>query len=122
MPLEKTAEALVHDFMYFYKYTLGCVGSLKDWLNSAYDLALQDQAVTLTKKHLEETRISGHRCMGMHRSITDGERKLAIIQSEDGIDIALGIKKVSKEATMEATPKTKKSTKPFTRNPKRDAL
>ncbi|WP_407306394.1 ATP-binding protein [Desulfosporosinus sp. SB140] len=80
MPLEKTAVALVkHDFMYFYKYTLGCVGSLKGWLNSAYDLALQDQAVTLTKKHLEETRISGHRSMGMLKSITDGERKMAKI-------------------------------------------
>ncbi|KUO72187.1 MAG: hypothetical protein APF81_10960 [Desulfosporosinus sp. BRH_c37] len=80
MPLEKTAEALVkHNCMYFYKYTLGCVGSLKDWLNSAYDLALQDQAVTLTKKYLEEARISGHRCTGMLKSITDGERKMAMI-------------------------------------------
>jgi Cdc6-like AAA superfamily ATPase len=77
MPLEKTAEDLViHDFMYFYKYTLGCVGLLKDWFNSAYELALNDQAVTLTKNHLEETRISGQRSMGMLKSIIDGERKM----------------------------------------------
>ena len=123
MPLEKTAEALVkHDFMYFYKYTLGCVGSLKDWLNSAYDLALQDQSVTLTKKYLEETRISGHRCTGMLKSITDGERKLAKIQSEGDIDTALGINKENKDTTKELNPKTKKSILPGTRNPKRDAV
>ena len=83
MPLEKTAEALVIDnFMYFYKYTLGCVGTLKDWFNSAYESALQEHAVTLTKKHLEETRISGHRCTGMLKSVLDGEKKLAVIKGE----------------------------------------
>ncbi|WP_407306396.1 ATP-binding protein [Desulfosporosinus sp. SB140] len=123
MPLEKTAEALVkHDFMYFYKYTLGCAGSLKDWLNSAYDLALQEQTVTLTKKHLDETRISGHRSMGMLKSITDGERKMAIIQSDGDIDTALGINKENKEATKKLTPKAKKRTLPGIRNPKRDAV
>jgi len=123
MPLEKTAEDLVrNNFMYFYKYTLGCVGSLKDWLNSAYDLALQDQAVTLTQKHLEETRISGHRCTGMIKSIYAGEKKLARIQSEGDIDEALGINKESKEGTKKVTPKTRKRTPPFTRNPKRDAV
>jgi hypothetical protein len=123
MPLEKTAETLVkQEFMYFYKYTLGCVGTLKYWLNSAYDLALQDQAITLTKKYLEETRISGHRCMGMLKSITDGEKKLAKIQSDGDIDIALGINKEKKEEAKEPTSEIKKHTLPGTRKPKRDAV
>lgn len=120
MPLEQTAEKLVdEDWKYFYTYSLGCIGSLKNWLMDAYSLAIKSESKTLTREHLEATRISGHRCLGMLQSIENGERNMEKIQSEGDILKKLGFAK--SESTSEKNyPKEKP--KPFERNPKRDVV
>lgn len=76
MPLEITAENLVdYDWEYFYKYSLGCIGTLKIWLTDAYSLALDSKSNTITKEHLEETRKPGSSLSIMYDSILNGEKK-----------------------------------------------
>ncbi|AFM02254.1 hypothetical protein Desde_3991 [Desulfitobacterium dehalogenans ATCC 51507] len=125
MPLVKSPENLVdQDFMYFYKYTLGCVGTLKEWLNSAYDFALLENAPTLTRKHLDETRISGHRSEGILNSIIKGEVKMKKIQSEGDLDKALCLDRGKAQKTETNHKETVKSSKalPGTRKPGRDQV
>lgn len=98
MPLEKTSEDLVDkDWMYFYKHSLGCVGTLKKWFTDAYSIALDSGEETLTMGHLEKTKIPGKLCVNMLESIEKGERKLKSIQSDGDIDIQLGFKKSKNE-------------------------
>lgn len=124
MPLEQTAENLVDkDWTYFFKYSLGCIGSLKLWLMDAYGLVLDSKAKTLTKEHLEATKLSGHRLTGMLKSIEDGERKMKQIQSEGDIDSKLMLRKSEGESQSDSTKiQTKGNTKPFERNPTRDIV
>jgi len=124
MPLEHTAENLVdEDYKYLYKYSLGCIGSLKKWLMDAYSIALEEQAKTLTKKHLEATRISGHRIMGMLESIEKGERIMKEIQSEGNIDKRIVFAEPKSETKGDSEKRHSKSTpKPFNRSPKRDVV
>jgi hypothetical protein len=126
MPLEQTAEYLVDkDWEYFYTYSLGCVGTLKIWFMDAYSLALEEQAKTLTKEHLQKTRKPGHILSGMLKSIEDGERKMERVLSDGDIATQLGFHNHKSESQNDAdkgVPKMKSKTKPFDRNPKRDAV
>lgn len=78
MPLEESAEYLLdNNFKYFYNYTLGCTGVLKRWLNKAYALALKEHAKSLTKDHLERTKLSDYRVIGLLKGIEEGEKRMA---------------------------------------------
>ncbi|WP_088227118.1 TniB family NTP-binding protein [Desulfosporosinus sp. FKB] len=126
MPLEQKAEDLINkqDWKYFYKNSLGCIGTLKLWLMDAYALALDSDAKTLTREHLEEAKFSGYRLDGMYQSIEEGERKMKEVQSGGDIDSKLVYAKSEDESqdNSEKSNTTKDSTKPFNRSPKRDAV
>ncbi len=124
MPLKKTSEHLVDkDWRYFYKYSLGCIGSLKNWFMDAYSFALERQSKTLTKEHLEVTRISGRRSSGMLESILEGEKKMTNIKSEGNIDAKLGFSKLKSSSPSNSEDNSLKiRPKPFDRKPKRDHI
>jgi len=125
MPLEQTAENMINkqDWKYFYKYSLGCVGTLKLWFMDAYGLALESNAKTLTREHLEEAKLSEYRLLGMHQSIEEGERMMKKIQSEGDIDSKLVYAKSEDESQSDSKKsKTKGNPKPFNRKPKRDMV
>lgn len=123
MPLEESAEKLFFEekWEYFYRYSLGCIGTLKLWLQDAYLLALDRRDKTITKEHLEETRISGNRCSGMLEAVIDGESKMKRIKSDGNLDSMLKQKdKGTKEKEAEAQTKTKVGNqKPGNHHPKR---
>ena len=110
MPLEEPVKKqfLQENWKYFHKYSLGCIGTLKNWLQDAYLLALDRSDKTITKEHLEETRLSGNRCAGMLEAIIDGESKMKKILSEGKLDSMLKQKtKSEEEKGTEAQSKTK---------------
>ncbi len=141
MPLETTAENLIDsDWEYFYKYSLGCIGTLKIWLTDAYSLALDSKSNTITKEHLEETRKPGSRLSIMYDSILDGEKKKEYILSEGDLDAKLKSEIMNSKTQENLDAKLKAevmnnkaqenprespvrpNSKPFERNPKRDKV
>lgn len=126
MPFKKSPVGLAKsEIAYFYKYSLGCVGTLKEWFDRAYHLALSEDAETLTKEHLDLTRLSGRRCESILLGIREGEEKLALILSEGSLDESLGItqkEKRTEEIIIENRKVTQRRSRPFTRNPKRDVV
>lgn len=127
MPLEKTAEYLAdEEWKYLYTYSLGCIGNLKVWFMDAYYQALKEGSKTLTKKHLEMTKMSAHLLQGMAEEIAAGEKEIATIFSDRNFEIKLESNNPDKESqsqTDEVVPKVKsKALKPFERLPKRDAV
>lgn len=75
LPLENEPDLLTH-WKYFYAYSLGCVGILKDWLHRALSDALNEGALTLTLKHLQQRAWSDDQCHKMLQEITEGEKQL----------------------------------------------
>ncbi len=123
MPLEQTPEMLVDDdWKYFYQYSLGCIGVLKIWFMDAFSFALSLGATTLTKEHLEETRISGQRCSFMLQRIIEGENKMIKILSDGDISARLGFNEVDSGKPESENHKQGYNRKPFERNPKRDKV
>ncbi|MGC7871820.1 AAA family ATPase [Desulfosporosinus sp. SYSU MS00001] len=125
MPLSKAPEVLItggsdKDFIYYYKHTIGCIGTLKQWLYRAYNLVLQEEALTLTRKHLERTKISGRRCEGMLQSALDGEKELQEILSEGEIEKKLTLKNSNQPESQKPAEDKGRANKPFTPNPRRD--
>ncbi len=76
LPLPK-APNLVDHYEYFYDGCVGCIGVLKDWLQSALGEALEDNAKTLTMPCLKRHEKSVHDLMNMLLEIDKGERFLA---------------------------------------------
>jgi hypothetical protein len=55
MPLQRTPKLTRKLFELCYTGCIGKIGTLINWLISAYDLCLSEKTVTLTHEHLEET-------------------------------------------------------------------
>ena len=126
MPLMQTSENLVdEDWQYFYQYSLGCIGTLKIWFMDALSLALEEQAMTLTKEHLEKTKKPGRILHGMLDSIENGEQKMARLLSDGDIEARLGFtssKNKPENDTDIGTSKMKSKINPFEKKPKRNAV
>jgi energy-coupling factor transporter ATP-binding protein EcfA2 len=76
MPIPEKPELETHrDFMY--ERSLGCVGTLKEWLSRALELALDESSAKLTIDHLGDTAMSVSRCKKIAEEISNGEGKLA---------------------------------------------
>lgn len=77
MPIEQTWEKLIEkEWEYFFRNTLGCIGTLKRWLVDAFNEALISQSKTITKSHLEATKIPDIMLSTMYKSIINGEQKM----------------------------------------------
>ncbi|MGV0106053.1 ATP-binding protein [Nostoc sp. DSM 114160] len=122
IPLAETPN-LVDHWEYFYERTLGCVGTLKDWLIRVLNDALDRQATTITLKNLQKRALSVAQCQKMFKEIQEGERQLS--ETEADVQnlrstLGLGAKPI---VLPEETPKTTRPPgKVGKRKPKRDPI
>lgn len=67
---------------YLYERSLGCVGILKNWTRNALSDALDENAKTITRKHLERRALSIGQCRNILKKIKEGERRYLEIEGE----------------------------------------
>ncbi|WP_373544208.1 ATP-binding protein [Chamaesiphon sp.] len=117
---------LVGNWEYCYERSLGCIGTLKDWLTKALKDALDEDVHTVTLKHLENRAWSAFKCRGMLKEIVEGEKQLSEEESDiRSLRMALGLDADGSNRSDE--PPSAKSTggskqKVGQRKPKRDAI
>ncbi|MDZ8071053.1 MAG: ATP-binding protein [Nostoc sp. DedQUE08] len=122
MPLAETPN-LVDHWEYFYERTLGCVGTLKDWLTRALKDALDREATTVTLKDLQKCALSVAQCQKMFKEIQEGEQQLSETEADvQNLRSALGLG--AKPIVLpEETPKTTRPPgKVGKRKPTRDPI
>ncbi len=118
---------LVEQWEFLYARSIGCIGLLKMHLNRALNLALTEQARTVTLTHLRKTAPSETRIELALRNALESEAELT---ESDGADerllTLLGLRggrtaQQAKAETEELSPKPKKPDRPGKRSPGRDA-
>lgn len=126
LPVEQEP-ALVEHWEFLYARSIGCVGLLKMHLNRALNLALTEQAKTVTLTHLRKTAMPEARVEAALRNALESEAELT---EADGADERLltllglrGSRKTqpSKAKTNEPSALPKKQDRPGKRSPGRDA-
>ncbi len=121
MPFKEINPTIISENLeYLFEYSLGRIGALKIWLMDAYSYALDHQAKFLTRKHLEATRISGYLRDIVLEGIEDGENRMSKFMSDRNPDNT-SVVRDENVSSMPAKCTTAKNSKPFKRNPKRDA-
>ena len=119
--------ALVEHWEFLYARSIGCVGLLKMHLNRALNLALAEQAKTVTLSHLRKTAMPEARVEAALRNALESEAELT---ESDGADerllTLLGMRgsrrtEPPKTKTDEPSPSAKKQNRPGKRSPGRDA-
>ncbi|WP_373526257.1 ATP-binding protein [Nostoc sp.] len=122
LPIAETPN-LVDHWEYIYERTLGCIGTLKDWLRRALKDALDREATTVTLKNLQKCALSVAQCQKMFKEIQEGEQQLS--ETEEHVEnlrsaLGLGAKPI---VLPEETPKTTRPPgKAGKRKPKRDPI
>lgn len=82
---------------YLYERSLGCVGILKNWINNAFQNALEDKANTVKIKHLEQRALSVGQCLNILKKIQQGEKRYEEIEGKvDELQTELGFKSQEK--------------------------
>ena len=118
---------LVEQWEFLYARSIGCIGLLKMHLNRALNLALTEQARTVTLTHLRKTAPSETRIELALRNALESETELT---ESDGADerllTLLGLRgsrtaQQAKVRTEEPSPKPKQPDRPGKRSPGRDA-
>ncbi len=125
LPLRQEPD-LVGQWDYFYERSLGCVGILKDWLTRTLRDALEEEAETITDKHLQRRAWSVSQCRRMLQEIEEGERQLEETE-EDVFELrkSLGLDPDFIEDNSTNSPnstKKKRSRRVGQRKPKRDSI
>jgi hypothetical protein len=125
MPVREMPD-LVGNWEYCYERSLGCIGTLKDWLTKALKDALDEDANTVTLKHLENRAWSAFKCRGMLKEIVEGEKQLNEEESDvRSLRLALGLDAFGSNPSDEP-PSTKSvggaKQRVGQRKPKRDAI
>lgn len=122
MPVEETPDFVLH-WEYCYERTLGCVGILKNWLTRALKDALDEEANTVTLKHLERRAWSVAQCQRMFKEILEGERQLTETQSDiKSLRASLGFGEEAFPPDEKLKTNTRKGKKVGQRKPKRDSI
>lgn len=122
MPVTETPNLIPH-WEYFYERTLGCIGILKNWLTRALKDALDEDANTVTLKHLERRAWSVAQCQRMFKEIIEGERQLTETQSDiQNLRNSLGLGDESIIPDEKSKNTTTKRKKVGQRKPKRDSV
>jgi AAA domain len=124
LPLTEEPD-LVNRWDYFYERSLGCVGILKDWLTRTLRDALEEEAKTITDKHLKRRAWSVSQCKRMLQEIEEGESQLEETE-QDVSDLrqALGLDPdlIAETNNNSSKPKKKSSRRVGQRKPKRDSI
>jgi energy-coupling factor transporter ATP-binding protein EcfA2 len=126
LPVEKEPP-LVDHWEFLYARSIGCIGLLKMHLNRALNLALTEQAKTVTLTHLRKTALSETRVELALRNALESEAELIESDSADErLLTLLGLRGShrtlqAKAGTNELQPAPKKQDRPGKRSPGRDA-
>lgn len=120
---------------YLYARSLGCVGILKNWTRNAFADAMEEDANTVTLKHLEQRALSVGQCKNILKKIKEGEERYAQIEGDfNELHNALGLnlkpksRKAKSPKSSQNNPKaetdspSKKKNKVGLRKPKRDSI
>ncbi len=125
LPLAEEPD-LIGRVEYLYQHSIGCVGVLKNWLGRALNLALDENAPTLTTAHLKKRALTAAQCRRMlsdaregEKKMTDDDAEIARLQEELGMFSAATVP-VSSKAGNDAGSTRKQ--KPFQRKPVRDPV
>jgi hypothetical protein len=125
MPVKEMPD-LVGNWEYCYERSLGCIGSLKDWLTRALKDALDEDAPTVTTKHLKSRAWSVFQCRGMLKEIAEGEKQLLEVESDvKSLRMSLGLDTLGESSVDDPTvPKTdsRSNQRVGQRKPKRDPV
>lgn len=123
MPLEETPNLVPH-WEYCYERTLGCIGILKNWLTRALKDALDEDATSVTLKHLERRAWSVAQCQRMLKEIQEGERQLTETEADiQNLRSALGMEKNNPTSNDDISKSSStKGRKVGQRKPKRDSI
>ena len=126
MPVREMPD-LVGNWEYCYERSLGCIGTLKDWLTKALKDALDEDADTVTLKHLENRAWSAFKCRGMLKEIVEGEKQLNEEESDvRSLRMALGLDAFGNNSPTDEQSATKSSGSSNRgvgqRKPKRDTV
>ena len=133
IPINEEPDFISH-WEYLFERSLGCVGILKNWTRNAFADAMEDEAETVTLKHLEERALSIGQCQKILKKIKKGERNYKKIEGEAiklREELDLGIKPIPRNTTISqsqyennqtSTQKSKSKTGVGQRNPKRDPI
>ncbi len=125
MPVKEIPD-LVGNWEYCYERSLGCIGSLKDWLTRSLKDALDEDAPTVTTKHLKNRAWSVFQCRGMLKEIAEGEKQLLEVESDvRSLRLSLGLDTLSENQTNDPTlPKAdaRSNQRVGQRKPKRDSV
>lgn len=112
---------LMEHWEYFYERSIGCVGILKNWLNRALVLALQEKSRTVSVKHVKDTALTASQCERMALDIIEGESMFEEKdEGESRLQIILGMKEGA-VSTENPNPR-KRNRFPGRRKPTRDAV
>jgi len=126
LPVEQEP-SLIERWEFLYARSIGCIGLLKMHLNRALNLALTEQAKTVTLTHLRKTALSEMRVELALRNALESEAELT---EPDGADERLltllglrgpGTTPQSKAKTDEQPPSPLRQDRPGKRSPGRDA-
>jgi hypothetical protein len=121
MPLSSKPDLVTH-WEFFYERTLGCIGTLKNWLTRTLKDTFDEGSDTITLKHLQRRALSVAQCQRMFAEILEGERQLSETEADaQNLRSLLGL-----EGDV-AEPHKKKSSSPNKgnvgkRKPKRDKI
>jgi len=99
LPLEQEPD-LTSDFQYFYMYSAGCVGVLKDWLHSALRETLLGDPKKSFREHVEETAKSLTQLANMVGELRAGEVQLVETEAKRAtVRLHLGLDKQPGQAS-----------------------
>lgn len=117
---------------YLYTGSIGCVGILKSWLRKTVELAAEENAATITRRHLEESAYSFGQLETMADEMIEGERLLSTrinplssLRGRLGVPVHAGADLSTTADTSAQASTESKGTKrrsPGMRNPKRDPV
>jgi hypothetical protein len=103
LPLANTPD-LISKFDYIYERSLGCIGIVKDWLNRALGIALDEGKERLSIRHLKQCSLNIVQCRRIHEEIIAGEKKLSETGSQrTELRELLGLEAKNKLTSSEST-------------------
>ncbi|MBG9941019.1 AAA family ATPase [Brevibacillus formosus] len=130
MPLEFEPDLISHtDF--FYERSIGCIGTLKDWLTKTLEMNLMKGKNTIEVDDFKEYALSLNQCIKMIREAREGEISLEESDEKKKTLYSLLMGKGNFESsdnneevdqTISPVKKNNKKGKPGKRNPKRDTV
>ena len=114
---------------YLYQHTLGCVGVLKSWLGRALNVALDEDALTVTNAHLKKRALKPKQCRQMLSDARRGEdyfmdddAELALLQKELGMSPKTPGDPAMLPASNTSENRSVRKGRPFQRKPGRDPV